>query len=91
MGHVRQMNRATEVSARSLHGGELFMNEDTIIYHTAGSDTILVQIYMYPPQGSQGCQKIRISESEIKLLSFCANIALQRRKLQKTIKTLKKC
>ena len=31
MGHVRQMNRATEVSARSLHGGELFMNEHTTV------------------------------------------------------------
>ena len=43
------------------------------------------------PQGSQGCQKIRIYILQIKLLSFCANIALKKHKLQKTIKIEKKC
>ena len=38
------------------------------------------------PQGSQGCQKIRIFFSQRKLLSFCANIAPKKHKLQKTIK-----
>ena len=31
MGHVRQMNRAAEVSARLLHGRKLFMNEHTVV------------------------------------------------------------
>ena len=38
------------------------------------------------PQGSQGCQKIRFIFLQIKLLSFCANIAPKRHKLRKTIK-----
>ena len=43
------------------------------------------------PQGSQGCQKISIFFSQIKLLSFCANIAPKWHKLWKTIKIEKKC
>ena len=41
-------------------------------------------------QGSQGCQKIRISFLQIKLLSLCAKIALKRHKLQKTVRIEKK-
>ena len=43
------------------------------------------------PQGSQGCQKIRFIFLQIKLLSFCANIAPERHKLQKIIKIGEKC
>ena len=43
------------------------------------------------PQGFQGCQKIRIFFSQIKLLSFCADIAPKKHKLKKTIKIEKKC
>ena len=60
-------------------------------YHTAGSDTIFVQIYMDPPPGVPGVSKNQIFFSQIKLLSFCANIAPQKHKLQKTIKIEKKC
>ena len=38
------------------------------------------------PQGSLGCQKIRIFFQQIKLLSFCANIAFKRHKLRKIVK-----
>ena len=43
------------------------------------------------PQGSQGCQKIRFIFLQMKLLSFCTNIAPERHKLQKIIKIGKKC
>ena len=43
------------------------------------------------PQGSQGCQKIRFIFLQIKLLSFCANIAPERHKLRKIFKIGKKC
>ena len=43
------------------------------------------------PHRSQGCQKTRFSFSQIKQLSFCANIAPKRHKLQKNIKIEKKC
>ena len=43
------------------------------------------------PQGSQGCPKIRFMFLQIKLLSFCANIAPERHKLRKIIKIGKKC
>ena len=59
-------------------------------WHTAGSDTIFVQIYMDPPPGVPGVSKNQIFFSQIKLLSFCANIAPKRHKLQKTIKIEKK-
>ena len=37
-------------------------------------------------QGSQGCQKIRFYFLQVKMLSFCAKIALERHKLRKIIK-----
>ena len=43
------------------------------------------------PQGSQGCQKIRIYFLQIKVLSSCAKIAQKRHKLQKSSKLKKKC
>ena len=43
------------------------------------------------PQGSQGCQKIRIYFLQIKVLSFCAKIAQKRHKLWKSSKLKKKC
>ena len=43
------------------------------------------------PQGSQGCQKIRFIFLQIKVLSFCANIAPERHKLQKIINIGEKC
>ena len=52
--------------------------------------TLIFAIWIRP-QGSQGCQNIRFFFSQIKLLSFCANIAPKRHKLQKTIKIEKKC
>ena len=58
--------------------------------HTAGSDTIFVQIYMDPPPGVPGVSKNQNFFSQIKLLSFCANIAPKKHKLQKTIKIEKK-
>ena len=58
--------------------------------HTAGSEPIFVQIYMDPPPGVQGVSKNQIFFSQIKLLSFCANIAPKKHKLQKTIKIEKK-
>ena len=41
--------------------------------HTAGLDTIFIQITMDAPQGSQGCQKIAIF-LQLNLLSSCAKI-----------------
>ena len=58
--------------------------------HTAGSDTIFVPIYLDPSPGVPGVSKNRIIFSQIKLLSFCANIAPKRHKLKKTIKIEKK-
>ena len=58
--------------------------------HTAGLDTIFIQIYMNGPQGSQGCQKIRIIFLQIKLLSSCAKIAPKRHKLRKIVTIEKK-
>ena len=58
--------------------------------HTAGSDTIFVQIYMDTPPGVPGVSKNQKKISQIKLLSFCANIASKRHKPQKTIKIEKK-
>ena len=43
------------------------------------------------PQGSQGCQKIRIYFLQIKVLSSCAKIAQKRHKLRKLSKLKKKC
>ena len=43
------------------------------------------------PQGSQGCQKIRIIFLQIKVLSSCAKIAQKRHKLQKSSKLKEKC
>ena len=43
------------------------------------------------PQESQGCQKITIFFSKMKLFSFCAKIARKRHKLQKPSKLKKKC
>ena len=48
--------------------------------------TGLILVTSLRPQESQGCQKIRFFFSQIKLLSFCANIAPKKHKLQKTIK-----
>ena len=58
--------------------------------HTAGSDIIFVQIYMDPPPGVPGVSKNQNFFSQIKLLSFCANIAPKKHKLQNTIKIEKK-
>ena len=59
--------------------------------HTASSDTIFVQIYMDSPPGVPGVSKNQIFFfSQIKLLSFCANIVPKWHKLQKTIKIEKK-
>ena len=52
--------------------------------HTAGSDTIFVQIYMDPPPGVPGVSKNQIFFSQMKLFSFCAKIAPKRHKLQKS-------
>ena len=60
------------------------------IYHTAGSDTIFVQIYMDPPPGVPGVSKNQNFFSQIKLLSFCARIAPKRHKLRKIVKIEKK-
>jgi hypothetical protein len=43
------------------------------------------------PQGSQGCQKIRIFFLQMKLLRSCAKIAPERHKLWKLSKLKKKC
>ena len=53
--------------------------------HTAGLDTIFVQIYMDVLPGVPGVSKNQFF-LHIKLLSFCANIAPKRHKLRKTIK-----
>ena len=58
--------------------------------HTAGSDTIFVQIYMNALPGVPGVLKNQIFFSQIKLLSFCTNIASKRYKLQKSSKLIKK-
>ena len=59
--------------------------------HTAGSDSIFVQIDMDLPPGVPGVSKNQDFFSQIKLLSFCAKIAPKKHKLQKTIKIEKKC
>ena len=58
--------------------------------HTAGLDTIFVQIYMDAPPGVPGVSKNQ-NFLQIKLLSSCAKIAAKRHKLQKSSKLKKKC
>jgi hypothetical protein len=60
------------------------------IHHTAGSDTIYVQIYMDALPGVPGVSKNQIFFLQIKLLSFCAKIAQKRHKLLKIVKIEKK-
>ena len=59
--------------------------------HTAGLDTIFVQIYMDALPGVPGVSKNQIFFLQIKLLSFCARIAPKRHKLRKIVKIEKKC
>ena len=54
--------------------------------HTVGLHTIFIQIYMDAPLGVSKNQIFL----QIKLLSFYANIAPKRRKLQKIVKIEKK-
>jgi hypothetical protein len=56
--------------------------------HTAGLDTIFVQIYMDALPGVPGVSKNHNFFLKIKLLSFCARIAPKRNKL---VKIEKKC
>ena len=63
------------------------------IYHTAGLDTIFIQIYGRAPRGPRGVKKSEFF-LQIKLLSFCARIApkgTKRHKLRKIVKIEKKC
>ena len=53
------------------------------LQHTAGSDTIFIQIYIDAPPGVTGVSKTFL---QIKLLNSCAKIALKRHKLQKSSK-----
>ena len=59
--------------------------------HTAGLDTIFIQIYMDALPGVPGVSKNQIFFLQIKLLSFCAKIAPKRHKLRKSSKLKKKC
>jgi hypothetical protein len=52
----------------------------TYVTHSR-SNTIFVQIYMDPPPRVPGVSKNQNFFSQIKLLSFCANIAPKRHKL----------
>ena len=54
--------------------------------HTAGSDTIFIQIPMDAPPGVLGVSKNQKFFLQIKLLSSCAKIAPKRHKLQKIVK-----
>ena len=54
--------------------------------HTAGSDTIFVQIYMDTLPGFPGMSKIHKNMLQIKVLRFCARIAPKRHKLRKIVK-----
>ena len=65
--------------------------QDLLFLHTAGLDTIFVQIYMDPAWEVQGVSKNQNFFLQIKMLSFCANIALKRHKLQKIIEIENKC
>ena len=58
--------------------------------HTAGSDTIFIQIYMVAPLGVPGVSNNQIFFLEIKLLSSCAKIDPKRQKLRKSVKIEKK-
>jgi hypothetical protein len=60
------------------------------LVHTAGSDTIFVQIYMDALPGVPRVSKNQIFFLQIKLLSFCAKIAQKRHKLGKIVKIEKK-
>ena len=60
------------------------------LFHTAGSDTIFVQIYMDARPGVPGVSKNQNFFLQIKLLSFCAKTAPKRHKLQKLSKLKKK-
>ena len=67
------------------------MCQATQRYHTAGSDTIFVQIYMDLPPGAQGCQMMHQNPLNMPFEGWCANIAPERHKLRKTVKIGKKC
>ena len=54
--------------------------------HTAGSDTIFIQIHMDAPPGVPGVSKIHKNMVQIKLLSSFAKIAPKRHKLRKSSK-----
>ena len=59
--------------------------------HTAGLDTIFVQIYMDVLPGVPGVSKNQNLFLKIKLLSFCPRITPKRHKLRKIVKIEKKC
>ena len=61
------------------------------LMHTAGSDTIFIQIYMDALTRVSGVSKNQNFFLQIKLLSFCATIAPKRHKLRKIVKMSKKC
>ena len=67
------------------------MKELKSLFHTAGLDTIFVQIYMDALPGVPGVSKNQNFFLQIKVLSFCANIAPKRHKLRKIVKIEKKC
>ena len=56
-------------------------HQNTYRRHTAGSDTIFIQIYMDALPGVPGVSKNQIFFLQIKLLSSCAKIAPKRHKL----------
>ena len=51
----------------------------------------LVSPLLIRPQRSQGCQKMRQDPLNLPFEVWCANIAPERHKLQKTVKIGKKC
>ena len=61
-----------------------------IIYHTAGSDPIFIQIYTDAPPGVPGVSKNRIYFFTNKSVEFCAKIEPEWQKLQKLSKLEKK-
>ena len=52
--------------------------------------TLIFSIWIHP-QGSQGRQKMRLDPLNMPFEVWCANIALERHKLRKTVKIGKKC
>jgi hypothetical protein len=89
-GQKKKMNAKCFKKVR----GKILKSSQMEIYHTAGLDTIFIQIYMDAPPGlCRGPRGVKKSDFflQTKLLSSCAKITPKRHKLRKIIKIEKKC